>query len=130
MAWGGYGLPTVSPGPPCLTLLRPAGGIPLKWLCGRFRGGPPAGWARLAAVFYPFGHSTPYAYGYDSESRALTASLETRRKNETLLRILCFVSSFDLFVCSGHRRTAWGVQKGRRWPQATCPVGGPHLKQQ
>jgi hypothetical protein len=26
------------------------------------------------------------------------------------------------------RRTAWGVQKDRRWPQATHPVGGPPLK--
>jgi hypothetical protein len=27
-----------------------------------------------------------------------------------------------------HRRTAWGVQKGRRWPRAAHPVGGPPLK--
>jgi hypothetical protein len=27
-----------------------------------------------------------------------------------------------------HRRTAWGVQKGGRRPQAARPVGGPPLK--
>jgi hypothetical protein len=25
-------------------------------------------------------------------------------------------------------RTAWGVQRGRRWPQAVCPAGGPPRK--
>jgi YD repeat-containing protein len=40
-------------GPPCPTLLRPAGKLPLKR--------PPAG-RLLAAVFYPFGHPTTYAY--------------------------------------------------------------------
>jgi hypothetical protein len=54
-------------GLPCPTLLRPAGGQSTKWPYGCFRGGPPAGVARLhgkrpAAVFYPFGHPTPYAY--------------------------------------------------------------------
>jgi hypothetical protein len=28
-----------------------------------------------------------------------------------------------------YRRTAWGVQKGRRWPQAALPAGGTPLKQ-
>jgi hypothetical protein len=37
------------PGLPCLTLLRPAGGPPLK---------------RPAAFFNPFGHPTPYAYAF------------------------------------------------------------------
>jgi hypothetical protein len=32
------------PGPPCLTLLCPVGGLPLRRPYGRFRGGPPAGW--------------------------------------------------------------------------------------
>jgi hypothetical protein len=48
-------------GPPCPTLLCPAGGSPLKWPYGRFRGGPPED-GRPVAVFYPFGHPTPYAY--------------------------------------------------------------------
>jgi hypothetical protein len=54
MARAGQGPPKVSPGPamPCLS-------TPLKRSCGRFRGGPPAG---QAAIFYPFGHHTPYAY--------------------------------------------------------------------
>jgi hypothetical protein len=47
-------------GPPCLTLLRPAVGPPLKRPYGRFRGHPQPG--RHAAVFYLFGHPTPYTY--------------------------------------------------------------------
>jgi hypothetical protein len=44
-----------NPGRPCRTLLRPAGGPPLK------RPYSPQGrWP--AAVFYPFEHPTPYAY--------------------------------------------------------------------
>jgi hypothetical protein len=35
-----------------LTLLCPAGGPPLKWLCGSFSDDPPAGWGP-AAVFCP-----------------------------------------------------------------------------
>jgi hypothetical protein len=40
--------------PPCPTLLGPAGGPPLKWPYGCFRGSPPAG----QPVLYPFGHPT------------------------------------------------------------------------
>jgi hypothetical protein len=51
------------PGPHCPTLLRPAGGPPHKrrsavWGVARLQGGRPA------AVVYPLGHPTPYAYGY------------------------------------------------------------------
>jgi hypothetical protein len=68
MARGGHGLPKVSLGLPCATLLHPAGGPPLKWPYGRFMVGLPAGVACLqgslsAAVFYPFGYPTTYAYG-------------------------------------------------------------------
>jgi hypothetical protein len=42
---------------PCPTLLRSVGGPTLKWPYGHFMGGPPA------AVFYPFGHPMPYAFG-------------------------------------------------------------------
>jgi len=45
MGRGFHGLPKVSLGPPCPTLLRPALRL--------FRGWP-------AAVFYPFGYPTPY----------------------------------------------------------------------
>jgi hypothetical protein len=38
---------------PCLTLLRPVGGRPLKWPYGRFGGGLPAGQAAC-------GHLLPY----------------------------------------------------------------------
>jgi hypothetical protein len=52
------------PGPPCLTLLRPADRPPLKlpYSYSRFRGGSPA------AVFYHSGHPTPYAYGEADEA--------------------------------------------------------------
>jgi hypothetical protein len=43
------------PGLLCPTLLCPSGGPTLKWPFGCFKGDPPA------AVFYPFGHPTPYA---------------------------------------------------------------------
>jgi hypothetical protein len=57
-AWGGHGLLKVSPGPPWSTLLRPAGGPPMKrpyglTPYGRFRGGPPAGRRRV-------GHGRPW----------------------------------------------------------------------
>jgi hypothetical protein len=64
MAMGGYGLHKVSPGPalpyPCKpcgqaipkTVLEPISGV------ARPLGRP------LAAMFYPFGHPTPYAYDF------------------------------------------------------------------
>jgi hypothetical protein len=51
------------PGSPCPTFLRLVGGPPLKRPHSRFRGNLPAGW-RPAAVFYPFGRPTPYAYAF------------------------------------------------------------------
>jgi hypothetical protein len=51
------------PGPPCPTLLCSVGGPSLEWPYSRFRGGHSwDGWP--AAVFYPFGHPTPYAHAY------------------------------------------------------------------
>jgi hypothetical protein len=45
MARGGHGLPNVSPGPYAVSVVtRPQGRRPV-------------------AVFYPFGHTTPYGYG-------------------------------------------------------------------
>jgi hypothetical protein len=49
-------------GPQYLTLLRPAGGLPLKWPYGRIRGGSPTGRAACDRLLYPFGHPTLYAY--------------------------------------------------------------------
>jgi hypothetical protein len=48
-------------GPPCLTLLPPAGGPPLKRLFGYFRGGSPTGRADCGRL-NPFGNPTPFAY--------------------------------------------------------------------
>jgi hypothetical protein len=56
MATGGHGLPKVSPGPPCPTFLRPAGGPPLKWSYNCFRAALPAGHAacgRLLPLWTP-----------------------------------------------------------------------------
>jgi hypothetical protein len=45
-AWQGVAMDSLKfyPGPPCQTLLRPAGGPPQKRLYCNFRGGPPTGW--------------------------------------------------------------------------------------
>jgi hypothetical protein len=60
--WQGVAMDSIKfhPGLPCPILLRPAGGSPLNRPYGCFWGGPPA---ERAAVFYPFGHPTPYVYG-------------------------------------------------------------------
>jgi hypothetical protein len=50
-----------SPGLPCPTLLHPVSEPPLKRPYGHLRVVHPQG-RRPAAVFYPFGHPTPYAY--------------------------------------------------------------------
>jgi hypothetical protein len=59
MARGGHGLPKVLLGSAMPCPLRLAGGSPLKWPHGRFRVCPQGEWP--LGVFYPFGHSTPYA---------------------------------------------------------------------
>jgi hypothetical protein len=46
-------------GPPCPTLLRPAGRPPLKRPYGCFKG---------RAVLYPLKHPLPYVYGFGAES--------------------------------------------------------------
>jgi len=57
--WQGVAMGSLKfyPGLPRPTLLCPEGGPPPKRPYGRFMGGPPA------ALFYSFGHRTPYAYG-------------------------------------------------------------------
>jgi hypothetical protein len=54
MARGGYGRHKVHLGPPCPTLLHPAGGPPQKRPNGRFRGGPPARQAACACLLPPW----------------------------------------------------------------------------
>jgi hypothetical protein len=75
MAGGSHGLCKVSPGPVMpdpFTLCGRANRPPLPY--GRFRGGPPAG-GRSAAILYPFGRPTPYAYDRTATSTACTLSL-------------------------------------------------------
>jgi hypothetical protein len=59
--WQGVAMDSLKfhPGLPCLTLLCPAGGPPLKWPHGLAcpQGGRPV------LVFYLFGDPTLYAYG-------------------------------------------------------------------
>jgi hypothetical protein len=62
MARGGHELPKVSLGP---TMPDPSGGPPLKRPYSHFSDGPPAG--RPVAIFYPFGHPTPYASGLNKQ---------------------------------------------------------------
>jgi hypothetical protein len=49
-------------GPPCPTLLRPAGGTPLEQVAS---GVAHSQGRRPTADFYPFGHPMPYAYEED-----------------------------------------------------------------
>jgi hypothetical protein len=59
MARGGHGLPKVSLGPSCPTLLCLVGGSTLTGLKVILGVAFPQGWPP-AAVFYPLGHPTPY----------------------------------------------------------------------
>jgi hypothetical protein len=69
MARGGHGLPKVSHGPampnPSTPFGRATPEIALRSVSGvtHPQGGQPA------AVFYPFGHPTPYAYERDRDTR-------------------------------------------------------------
>jgi hypothetical protein len=65
------------PGPPCLTLLCPAGGPPHKQPYGCFRGGPPAGRAACGHLLPPW---TLCAYAAKSVQRK--GSNTTKMKEE------------------------------------------------
>jgi hypothetical protein len=58
--WQGEAMDSLKyyPGSLCPTLLRPAGGIPLKQLYGSFRGGPPARQVACGRLLPP---CTPHA---------------------------------------------------------------------
>jgi hypothetical protein len=95
MARSGHGLPKVSPRP-FYALKRPY---------GRFRGDPPAG--QPTAMFYPFGHPSPYAYAFqtlvlslpfvsDSSSAAAASSPFT----VTFVSFLLFIDTFFFFMVS------------------------------
>jgi hypothetical protein len=60
MAKAGHGLLKVSLGSTMPYPSTPCGRPPLKRPYGRVRGGRPQG-RRIAAIFYPLGHPTPYA---------------------------------------------------------------------
>jgi hypothetical protein len=63
MARGGHGLLKVSYGPAMPNLLCPAGGPPLKQPYSLLIGGLLTGRATCDRLI-PFGHPTPYAYGW------------------------------------------------------------------
>jgi hypothetical protein len=50
------------PGPPCLTLLCPAGGPPPKWPYSRLRGGLPAGRVACSRLLSPWTHHTVWGF--------------------------------------------------------------------
>jgi hypothetical protein len=58
--WQGVAMDSLKfhPGPPCQTLLIPAGGSPLKLPYNCFRSGPPC----PEVIFYPLRHPAPYPY--------------------------------------------------------------------
>jgi hypothetical protein len=58
MARGGHGLPKVLLGPAMPNPLMPCGRPALRWLQGK----------QPAAVFYPLGHATPYAFEREHET--------------------------------------------------------------
>jgi hypothetical protein len=64
MARGGHGLPKVSSGLPCPTLLRSAGGPPLKRSYGCLRGDPPTGQTACG--------SRPSSTPFDTSRRPMT----------------------------------------------------------
>jgi hypothetical protein len=95
--WQGVAMDSLKfyPGPPCLTLLCPAGGSTLKRALKRFMGGPPVGWVAYGHLLPP-GHPTLYAYGWKMKGRLPV-------KNE-----------FDLHERISHPMyNKWGVRGGR-----------------
>jgi hypothetical protein len=56
VVWQGLAMDSLKfkPGPPCPTLLRPAGRQPLKQTYSRFRGGPPTGWTACGLLLPPW----------------------------------------------------------------------------
>jgi hypothetical protein len=110
---------------PCPTFLCLA---LLKRPHGCFRRGPPA---RRAAVFYSFKHPTLYTYAPIQKS-SHQGEAQGRRLEKTqpdLRRHLQEKEEQNMKERKGNRRRiAWGVQGGRRWPQATHSRGGTPLK--
>jgi hypothetical protein len=101
--WQGVAMDSLKfhPYPRCSTLLSPVGRPPLKWFTAVSGVACSQGWWP-AAVFYPFGHPTPYAY---------VGVLQTY-----LVSLGGFDLSFDararLALGIGeHRRMAWGVER-------------------
>jgi hypothetical protein len=129
--WQGvdHGLPKVLPRPTMLELsmlsMRAIPETALHFVSGVSR--PQGRWP--AAIFHPFGHQTLCAYvnRFSCCSSALGFFIH-------------FIPHFCSFVCSvvarsrrssplrHHRRTARGVQGGRRCLQAACPEVGLPLK--
>jgi hypothetical protein len=96
--WQGVAMHTLKfhPGPPCPTLLRPMGGLPLKQAYGCFRGHLTVlGMAHMqgewpAAVFYPFRHPTPYAYAKISSICTLARSKTSTIKTHNVIKSKLF----------------------------------------
>jgi hypothetical protein len=89
MARGGHGLYLkFHSGPPCPTLLRPAGGPPLKRPYGRFMADPPAGQAACSSLLSLW---TPYAL-------ALTVSLpDPHQRCAADVPSLCQLSDHEFY---------------------------------
>jgi hypothetical protein len=81
-------------GLPCPTLLYPAGGPPLKWPLGHFRGGPPAGGTACCRLL-PLRHPTPYAYGYSHESLSCNLFPTVSQCHRKNCCEICFLSEAE-----------------------------------
>jgi hypothetical protein len=108
-AWEGMAMDSIKfhPDPTCPTLLRPAGGPPLKRPYDHFRGGLPAG--RVAC-----GHLLP-----------LWTPHAVRLCFHFPLVLLFF--RLNKVVGVFHRRTAWGIQVSSKTAAGHPPCGG-HLQ--
>jgi hypothetical protein len=68
-----------------------------------------------------YGHVSVH---FDQANDAIIAAA----KHKPLFELIQTPQFKPVYLAGIHRLTAWGVQKGRRRPQAACPAGKPPLK--
>jgi hypothetical protein len=148
MARGIHGLPKVSPRPALPNPSMTPGPATPKTALLPFQGLVCSQGGQPAALSYPFGHPTLYAYAGASlyfkpqccppllpsthrhpkpapgtgTGNRVTKSQKKRSRKELVPRSRTPGSRRQ------QARTGWGIQGGRRRPQATRPAGGPPQK--
>jgi hypothetical protein len=83
----------------------------------------------VRASYKPLVHPITYGpdFRWEGDTKAQTDCVGT--KEDIIHDSHVWRPSFVTGSTVLNRRTTWGVQRGRGWPQAACPVGGPLLKQ-